>query len=342
MKRIELSPPPCSTKAVAPFERAIAAATGTKYALATSSGTAAIHLALMVLGVGPGDIVLCPTFTFAATANPIVYCGAQPVFIDCDANWDIDADLVRWFLKDSPVKPKAVICVDLYGNCNGHRDLVRACREYGVPLIEDAAEGLGASWDGKPAGSFGTCGIVSFNLNKIVTAGGGGALVSDNPELIERARFLANQAKDAAPWYQHSEIGYNYRMASPVAQYGFEQIRKLRTLVKERRAINSWYRRYLPFSFFPLIGDGRALATCWLTTGWCENPQQVIDALAANGIEARRFWKPMHTQPVFRGHVNIGGLKAEEAFAHGICLPSRRVTPDQVENICNIIRKEIA
>ncbi len=330
---IQLSPPPFSTDAIPKFEAEVAKATGTKYALATSSGTAAIHLALMVLGVGPGDVVLCPTFTFAATAFPILYCGATPVFYGCKLDMSADMDDVRLALRSHV--PKAIIAVDLYGDCPGHEDLAALCKQHGIPLLVDAAESLGATYKGKKAGSFGTLSAISFNLNKIVTAGGGGALVSDDQGLVDRARFLATQAKDDVPWYQHSAVGYNYRIAAHAAAYGLTQIKKLKKLVAERRRINSWYRRYLPATvFIPTVGK----STNWLTTILCPNPaHRFIDRLAKNGIETRRLWLPMHHQPALsRFQYFVTGTPAY-LFFFGLCLPSRGVTKRQVAKICRIL-----
>ena len=334
---IRLSPPPFSTDAIPKFEAAVAKATGTKYALATSSGTAAIHLALMTVGVGPGDMVLCPTFTFAATAFPIRYCGATPVFIDCDHKWDIDVKLVAKYLKDNR-PPKAIICVDLYGNCNGHGKLRRLCNNYSIPIIEDAAEGLGASWKGKEAGSFGSIGIISFNLNKIVTAGGGGALVSDTGHFVGNAQYLANQAKTNASWYQHNEIGYNYRMPNSVAECGIGQIGQLQAKVAERRAVNQMYRKHLPPRFFPRSHEGH---THWLTVIKHPNPAGVRGMLERDGIESRRTWKPLHLQPCFEGCRFMGTSRSVEVFANTLCLPSCHVTEDDVRRICKILMENL-
>ncbi len=333
---IQLSPPPFSTDAIPKFEAEVAKATGTKYALATSSGTAAIHLALMVLGVGPGDVVLCPTFTFAATAFPILYCGATPVFYGCKLDMSADMDDIRLALKSH--RPKVIIAVDLYGDCPGHKELSALCRHHGAPLLVDAAESLGATYKGKKAGSFGTLSAISFNLNKIVTTGGGGALVSDDRKLVERARFLATQAKDSAPWYQHSTTGYNYRMAVHAAQHGLTQLRKLKSLIDERRKINSWYREYLPATVFPPTAGE---STNWLTTIVCNTPAFVfIERLARYGIEARRMWQPMHWQPIFAKYPFFVTVVPDRLFDYGLCLPSRGVTHQQVRKICRILMEK--
>ena len=335
MRRIELSPPPCSTESIPLFEAAVAKATGTQHALATSSGTAAIHLALLALGVGPGDVVLCSTLTFCASANPIVYCGATPVFIDCDATWQIDPDLVAEYLKNNP-RPKALIAVDLYGRCCDYDRLGPICAQHGVPIVEDAAESLGATYKGQPAGSFGRCGIISFNLNKIVSATGGGMLVSDDKALIERARFLATQAKDQAGWYQHSVIGYNYRMAAAVAEFGLRELGRLNEAIAGRRLVKLAYRaRDMATSNDP--GE-----TCWLTVTAVPDPSKAITALAAHGIEARRSWKPLHRQPVFADARAIGGGVADTRFARGLCLPSHEsLTEQDIQRICDIIKANL-
>ena len=332
MRIIELSPPPCSTESIPLFEAAVAKATGTQHALATSSGTAAIHLALLALGVGPGDVVLCSTLTFCASANPIVYCGATPVFIDCDASMQMDPYLLGVYLANNP-RPKAVITVDLYGACCEYSKIKPLCAEYGVPIIEDAAESLGATRDGKLAGSFGTMGIVSFNLNKIVTSTGGGMLVSDDPALIETARFYATQAKEAAGWYQHERIGYNYRMPAAAAAHGLATLGQLQENIAHRQEIQSWYCERIP------VLVSHVGSTCWLTTGHCHDPAVKIDRLKRHGIEARRIWKPLHMQPVYKGcrFENQGSSHSLHMFNRYICLPSVGVSNDEVNSICDII-----
>ena len=253
------------------FEREFAELVGVPHAVALSSGTAALHLGLQLLGVSEGDEVVTCTLTFAATANAITYLGARPVFVDVGPDtWTVDPALLREELQSCARRgrlPKAMIPVDLYGQCADYGAILAACREYGVPVLEDAAEALGATYEGRPAGSFGEAAAFSFNGNKIVTTSGGGMLVSNNKALIERARFLATQARDPAPHYQHSTIGYNYRLSNLLAAVGRGQIRTLTERVDRRRAIRSAYQRAFAgtagLSFMPEADYGRSNA--WLT-----------------------------------------------------------------------------
>ena len=316
------------------FEREFAAAVGAKHALALSAGTAAIHLALIHLGVGPDDEVLVSTLTFSASANPIVYQGARPVFIDSDrTSWNMDPDLLADTLARKARRgklPRAVILVHLYGQSADIDPILAACRRYGVPLIEDAAEALGATYRGRSPGVFGQVGIFSFNGNKIITTSGGGMLVSDDAELIVHARKLATQARDPAPHYQHSEIGYNYRMSNILAAIGRGQIRVLEERVRRKREIFEYYRQALGdlsgISFMPEAPWGRH--NRWLTVisidpdEFGATREDVRRALEAENIESRPLWKPMHMQPVYRGCEVVGGDVAAELFAQGLCLPS--------------------
>lgn len=316
------------------FEREFCELIGVKSAVALSSGTAAVHLALKLLGVEAGDEVLCSTFTFCASANPIVYEGARPVFIDSDrATWNIDPALLAEELKSCAARgrlPRAVIVVDLYGQCADYDSIREACGEYDVPVIADAAEALGATYKGAMAGGFGKLGVFSFNGNKIITTSGGGMLVSDDAELIERARFLATQARDPAPHYQHSTIGYNYRMSNIIAGVGRGQLRVLAERVKARRRIYDYYRRALAdapgIEFMPEAGYGEA--TRWLTCltidpqAFGATREDVRLRLEAANIESRPVWKPLHLQPVFAACRRRGGAVAEAIFESGLCLPS--------------------
>jgi len=316
------------------FEQEFAEAVGVGYAAALSSGTAALHLALLLLGVGEGDEVFCSDLTFAATAFAITYAGARPVFIDCDrVSWNMDPGLLEEALESRAREgrlPKAVIVVDLYGQSADWDPILKACERYGVPVIEDAAEALGATYRGRPVGGFGRFGVFSFNGNKIITTSGGGMLVSDDREAVERARFLASQARDPAPHYQHSTIGYNYRMSNLLAAVGRGQLRVLEERVEARRRVFSRYEELLGdlpgLEFMPEAEYGRA--TRWLTCLTIDpevagvSREEIRVALEAEDIESRPVWKPMHLQPVFEGcELWRGGVSAE-LFGRGLCLPS--------------------
>jgi pyridoxal phosphate-dependent aminotransferase EpsN len=316
------------------FERELGEAVGVPHVCALSSGTGALHLALVLLGVGAGDEVLVSTLTFAATANAVTYVGARPTFIDSElTSWNMCPDRLAEVLeqrKRANRLPKAIIVVDLYGQCADYARIVPLAERYGVPIIEDAAEALGATHGGRPAGGFGAFGVFSFNGNKIITTSGGGALVGAKKELIERARFLATQARDPAPHYQHSTIGYNYRLSNLLAAVGRGQLTVLRDRVAARRANNAFYREALGglagLSFLPEAPWGTS--TCWLTCITIDeraagvSSEAVRLALVERDIEARPLWKPMHLQPVFASCEVIGGAVAAQLFERGLCLPS--------------------
>jgi dTDP-4-amino-4,6-dideoxygalactose transaminase len=324
------------------FEKEFAEMTGVPYAVALSSGTAALHLGLHVLGIGRGDEVATSTMTFAATANAITYVGATPVFIDVARDtWTLDPDLLEEELKQRAGSGRrqlaAVMSVDLYGQCCDYSRIVQICRRYGVPLIEDAAEGLGATYGADQAGAFGECAAFSFNGNKIITTSGGGMLVSHRRDIVERARHLSTQARDAAPHYQHSSIGYNYRLSNLLAAVGRGQLQSLPEKVARRTAVNRHYRRTLThpgIEFMPQApyGTPNNWLTC-VTFGpqFEATPEEVRLALEAQNIESRPLWKPMHLQPVFKGCPTRGGAVAADLFARGLCLPSGSSlsTPDQ-------------
>lgn len=333
------------------FEKEVAARVGTAHAAALSSGTAAIHLALRLLKVRPDDEVLCSNFTFCASANPIVYEGAQPVFVDSDtASWNMDPNLLEDELRDMSARgkrPKAVVCVDLYGQCADYEAIERLCAAYDVPLIEDAAEALGATYKGKAAGAFGRCGVFSFNGNKIITTSGGGMLVSDDEELIAKARFLATQARDPAPHFEHSTIGFNYRMSNVLAAIGRGQLKVLDERVKARCRNYDLYRATLEevpgIAFMPRASHGEP--TCWLTCitidpqAFGAAREDVRLALEKENIEARPVWKPMHLQPVFESCRVRGGCVAQRLFENGLCLPSgSSLTEGDLHRICTTIR----
>jgi dTDP-4-amino-4,6-dideoxygalactose transaminase len=316
------------------FEAELAARTGTAHAAALSSGTAALHLALQIVGVGPGDTVLVPTLTFIASASPVRYLGAEPVFIDSErSTWNMDAALVEEALRDGAQRgklPKAVVAVDLFGQCADYDALVPVCARYDVPLIEDAAEALGASWRGRPAGSFGRMAVLSFNGNKIITTSGGGALLGDGAGDIERARHLATQAREPAPHYEHAEIGYNYRLSNLLAAVGRGQLRVLDERMAARRAHHDAYAQTLgQLPGVTLIPrDPRGDSNCWLTVLQIDpralgtDRETIRQHLTNLEIEARPVWKPMHLQPAFAGALTYGGSVAEELFDRGLCLPS--------------------
>ncbi|MBH8567921.1 aminotransferase class I/II-fold pyridoxal phosphate-dependent enzyme [Microvirga sp. STS02] len=323
------------------FEADICAAVGVSHAVALTSGTAAIHLGLILLGVGPGDEVLCPSFTFVATANPIVYLGATPVFVDSEAEtWNICPERLREAITDRIArgkKPKALILVHLYGMPAKLPEILALAKEFDIPILEDAAEALGSEWQQQPLGGFGRVGIFSFNGNKILTTSGGGALVTYDKALAERARFLATQAKDDAPYYQHSETGYNYRLSNILAGIGRGQMELLPERVKRRRQIFDWYREHLAavpgltVALAPEPAGSRS--NRWLTTVLLSSPDPANAApaltpealrqhLETHNIESRPLWKPLHLQPLFVAAPMYGGAVCEDLFARGLCLPS--------------------
>jgi pyridoxal phosphate-dependent aminotransferase EpsN len=320
------------------FEEELAAAVQAPHAVALSSGTAALHLALEVLGIGAGDEVWISTLTFAASAFPVRYVGATPVFVDADrASWNMDPALLSESLDEAARRnalPRAVILVHLYGQCADVAPIAAACRRHGVLLIEDAAEALGATYDGQAAGTFGDVGFYSFNGNKIITTSGGGMLVTPHAQLAHRARSLATQAREPVAHYEHRHIGYNYRLSNVLAGIGRGQLQQLEHKVAARRAVFDRYRcalQDLPgVAFMPEATFGRSgmRATRWLTTltidahAFGADRSMVCDALTGAQIEARPVWKPMHQQPVFAGARSVGGTVADALFANGLCLPS--------------------
>jgi pyridoxal phosphate-dependent aminotransferase EpsN len=332
------------------FERELAAHVGIPHAVALSSGTGALHLALVVLGVGRDADVLTSTFTFAATANAITYVGARPVFIDSDrSTWNMDPALLSEEIERRAKAnrlPKAVVVVDLYGQCADYDPISAICQRYGIPLIEDAAEALGATYKGKPAGTFGSIGIFSFNGNKIITTGGGGMLVSERKEYADKVRFLATQARDPAPHYEHSHIGYNYRLSNLLAAVGRGQLRVLDDRVRARRANRDFYARALRdqpgIELIPEApyGGGTAWLTCVLVDAerFGATPSKIREVLAENDIEARPVWKPMHMQPVFAACPVIGGEVTRDLFERGLCLPSgSALTNEELERVASIV-----
>lgn len=318
------------------FEKEFAEKVGCKYALSLSSGTAALHLAMIALNVGRDDIVFCSSLTFVASANPILYQGATPVFIDSEPEtWNMSPPaLARALEKYEKLgkKPKAVVIVNLYGQSANMNELMAICDTYGVPVIEDAAESLGATYKGQSSGTFGCLGIYSFNGNKIITTSGGGMLVSDDKKLIDHARFLSTQAKDPANYYLHTQIGYNYRMSNILAGVGRGQLMVLDERVKTRRKIFQMYQEAFNGSdLFEWMPEPEGYySTRWLTCALLKtkniSPDQILNLSTRRGIEIRRIWKPLHTQPLFQG-VNYFSHDetlsfSDHVFERGICLPS--------------------
>ncbi len=332
------------------FENEMADYLGVSHAAALVSGTAAIHLALRLIGLQPGDEVLCSTLTFSATANPVLYEQAAPVFIDCGAaTWNIDPALLREELDACARRgrlPRAVIVVDLYGEPADYHEIEEACSRYDVPIIQDAAEALGASYAEKRAGAHGYVGVLSFNGNKIITTSGGGMLVSDDGELIERARFLAAQARDRAAHYQHSCLGFNYRMSNVLAAIGRAQLRALPERIVARRHNFEFYSRELGampgIGFMPRQkhGSGNHWLTCITIdpAKFGATREEVRLMLEAHNIEARPVWKPLHLQPVFDAFRVRGGERSEAIFERGLCLPSgSNLSQTDLERICGLI-----
>ena len=316
------------------FERELAARAGPGFhAAALSSGTAGIHLALRLAGIGPGDRVIVSSLTFCASANAVTYVGATPVFVDSDGSWNLDPNLVEEAIRDGirrNEKPRALVAVDLYGACADYARLSAICREHDVVLIEDAAEALGASRDGENAGSFGDFSVFSFNGNKIITTSGGGALLARDEQKVERARFLATQARDPAPHYEHTTVGYNYRMSNLLAALGRGQLGNLDARVARKREVYEQYHASLGsvpgVAFMPEVANGTH--TRWLTTLTVDpkeagvHREAIREVLEAENVESRPVWKPMHLQPVFRDCRMYGGEVSSRLFRDGLCLPS--------------------
>ncbi|MEH7609676.1 DegT/DnrJ/EryC1/StrS family aminotransferase [Gottfriedia acidiceleris] len=381
LSRIYLSPPHMSGKEqnyinqafesnwIAPlgpnvdaFEKEIASYVGASEAVAVSSGTAAIHLALSLLGITKGDKVFCSSLTFVASANPILYQGAEPVFIDSEPDtWNMSPRALEKAFQDAHLEnklPKAVIVVNIYGQSAKMDEILSICNQFDVPIIEDAAESMGSTYKGKASGTFGRFGIFSFNGNKIITTSGGGALVSNDIGAIQRTRFLATQAKDPAPFYQHSEMGYNYRMSNILAGVGRAQLQVLNERVEKRRLIFERYLKELSnipgLSFMPELKNTKS--NRWLTVLTMDkelgiSPNMLIEALGEINVEARPVWKPLHMQPLFENASYYSHSEnehiAEELFRTGICLPSgSSLTEDEqfrvIDCLKNVISKEFS
>ena len=337
------------------FEKELCSAVGAKHVAALSSGTAAIHLSLILLGVKPGDYVIGTSFTFSATVNPIAYLGATPVLVDSEpGTWNMDPELLEEAIqianrKSQIANIKAIIVAHLYGMPAKMKEIMAVADKYGIPVVEDAAEALGSEYMGKRVGCNSKFGILSFNGNKIITTSGGGALISDDAALIERARFLATQARDPAPHYQHSEIGYNYRMSNVVAGVGRGQLEVLDLRVRQHREINSWYRELLkdvPGVTFQSEPSPDFYSNFWLTCIVIDPAVAGTDreklrlAFEEANIESRPLWKPMHLQPVFAGCPAYVNGTSEKLFENGLCLPSgSNIDEEGRRRIAEVIRK---
>lgn len=326
------------------FEKEFASTVGVKYAAAVNTGTAAIHLALRAVGVGEGDIVFCPSLTFSATANPIIYEKAIPVFIDSDEEtWNICPIALEEAFHKYP-NVKAVIVVHLYGLSADLDKIMEICSRHGVVVIEDAAESLGTRYKGRQTGTSGEYGVFSFNGNKIITTSGGGMLVSDNQSKIEKVRFWSTQSRDLARHYQHSELGFNYRMSNVSAGIGRGQLKILDQRVAKKKSIFEFYKRELGelpgIRFMPVNAwnEPNYWLTC-ITLDGSIKPLDIMDALEEQNIESRPIWKPMHLQPFFNWCDYIGGTVSEDLFKTGVCLPSdTKMTDKDQERICKIIK----
>ncbi|MFS0861504.1 aminotransferase class I/II-fold pyridoxal phosphate-dependent enzyme [Fredinandcohnia sp. 179-A 10B2 NHS] len=341
------------------FEKEIASYVGVSEAAAVSSGTAAIHLALSLLGVKQGDTVFCSTLTFVASANPIIYQGAEPVFIDSEPEtWNMSPLALELALREAAEKgklPKAVIIVNLYGQSAKMDELVNLCNQYEVPIIEDAAESLGSTYKGKPSGSFGKFGVYSFNGNKIITTSGGGMLVSKDSAAIKKARFLATQARDQARHYQHSLVGYNYRLSNVLAGIGRGQLEVLDKRVQAKRDIfNKYYNEFSHFpgfEFMPELKD--TYSNRWLTALTIDEDlagisvNEVLENMAYENIEARPVWKPLHLQPLYKNSKYYSHREGEDVSSHlfknGLCLPSgTNMTEEDQMRVIDCIKRTLA
>jgi dTDP-4-amino-4,6-dideoxygalactose transaminase len=330
------------------FEKELAAKVGSSAAAALSSGTAAIHMALMAAGVGRGDIVFCPSLTFSATANPIIYQNAIPVFIDSDLKtWNMCPEALEEAFRRFP-DVKAVIVVHLYGLSSDMEKIVELCKKHNVVLIEDAAESLGTYYKGKHTGTFGDYGIFSFNGNKIITTSGGGMLVSENAERISKVRFWSTQSRDQAKHYQHSELGFNYRMSNVLAGIGRGQLKVLDERVEKKKAIFEFYKRELALldgvEFMPTNewNEPNYWLSCMTLNGKVR-PIDIMEALEEEQIESRPVWKPMHLQPFFRKYDFIGTGVSDKLFENGLCLPSdTKMTEYELEKVVKVIKQVFA
>lgn len=339
------------------FEKELASyLEGNTHIAALSAGTAALHLGLIILGVNAGDEVLCQSFTFSASANPIVYQGATPIFVDSEKNtWNMSPEHLERAIKDRLAKgkkPKAIIPVHLYGMPAKMDEIIRISQKYEIPIVEDSAEALGSLYKNKHCGTFGDIAVLSFNGNKIITTSGGGALVSKNEDYVKEARFLATQARDAAPHYQHTHIGYNYRMSNVVAGIGRGQMHVLPERVKQRRTNNMIYRKRLSdleCISFQSEPTGDFFSNYWLTSilidpvkSGGKTRENVRLALDAANIESRPLWKPMHMQPIFKNYPFYGDGTSEHLFEQGLCLPSgSNLSENDLKRVSSVITKTL-
>ena len=344
------------------FEIEIAARTEVSHGLALGSGTAGLHLGLLGLGAGPGTAVIVPSMTFAASANPVTYTGAEPVFVDSGADGNVDPDLMMEAidtLQAEGTRVVAAMSVDLFGRCADYDQILPGLHERGVPLIEDAAEALGATYRGRPAGSFGAASVFSFNGNKIMTTSGGGMLLSNDEDLIERARYLSTQARQPAEYYQHTEVGFNYRLSNVLAGLGRAQLSRFDGMLARRRAIREMYVEGLadvPGVRFlgrdPELrgqsGRGDDEDNCWLTCIDLDpavtnvSPSQLIADLGSENIESRRLWKPMHLQPVFSSSRSFVNGQSERLFDRGVTLPSgSALQRDDIEFVLKVLKTSL-
>lgn len=337
-------------KNVDEFERETAAYVGTKYAAALTAGTAALHMAVKLAGVKPGDRVFCSDLTFSATVNPVSYEGGEQVFIDSEREtWNMDPRALERAFETYP-DCSCVLAANLYGTPAKLDEIRDICRAHGAVLIEDAAESLGASCKGRMTGTFGTYNILSFNGNKIITTSGGGMLLSDDGEAVKKARFWATQSREPVPWYEHREIGYNYRMSNIVAGIGRGQLLHMEEHLREKERIYQAYKKGfagLPVTMNPYLSDSRPnfwLSCLTIDTDCQTTPEQIRLALEAENIESRPIWKPMHLQPVFarRDFITAGDNVGEDIFTRGLCLPSDiKMTPEEQERVISIIKGQL-
>ncbi len=336
------------------FESKLSKNVRSHQAVALNSGTSAIHLALALLGVQQGDEVICQSFTFCASANPIVYLGATPIFVDSESyTWNIDPEILEDTILSRIAlgkKPKAIVVVHLFGMPAKMCEIMEIANKFGIAVLEDAAEAVGSTIDGRYCGTIGKLGIFSFNGNKIITTGGGGALISNDTFLIERAKYLSNQAREDLPFYQHLEIGYNYRMNNLAAAVGLAQLERLETWIEKRRLINKHYRELfseIPGISFQSESEG-SISNYWLTTILIDerltgiSNERLRSILLKSGIETRFLWKPLHLQPVYKSAPYYGGNLAERLFLRGLCLPSSvNLSFQEQHMIVGLIDKEL-
>ena len=326
------------------FEESIKEYTGASHALALSSATAGLHLALRVLGIGKDDVVLASTFTFIGSVSAILYQGAKPIFIDSDDSWNLSPELLKKAIAELDTKPKALILTHLYGQVSKIEEIAAICKEHDIYLIEDAAESLGASYKGKQSGTFGDFGVYSFNGNKILTTSGGGVLVSENEEWIEKAKFLSTQAKENFLHYEHKEYGYNYRMSNVLAAIGVAQMEVLSDRVERKREIFEFYKDQLSdieeITFMSEVES--SYGNRWLTTILFEkaDPLKVVEALEQINAESRPLWKPMHLQELFKDTQSFVDGTSEEMFNKGLCLPSPTSSSNEaLMRVTEVIKK---